>query len=126
VALIERMSVGVDVQDVSAFEDWQLPEQRRLIERVFTERERAWCLSMPHPAQHLAARFAAKEALIKALAPFEPASFEQIEIERGDDGRPHVRLSIATARSYAVRLSLSHSESQAVAVALLERIPDGE
>jgi phosphopantetheine--protein transferase-like protein len=125
VSLIERMSVGIDVQEVSAFEDWELPEQRGLLERVFTERERAWCLSMPHPAQHLAARFAAKEALIKALAPFEPASFEEIEIERGDDGRPR-GLTIAAARSYAVRLSLSHSDSQAVAVALLERIPDGE
>jgi holo-[acyl-carrier protein] synthase len=126
VSLIERMSVGIDVQEVSAFEDWELPEQRGLLERVFTERERAWCLSMPHPAQHLAARFAAKEALIKALAPFEPASFEEIEIERGDDVRPRARLTIAAARSYAVRLSLSHSDSQAVAVALLERIPDGE
>jgi len=126
VSLIDRMSVGIDVQEVSAFEDWECPEQRGLLERVFTERERAWCLSMPHPAQHLAARFAAKEALIKALAPFESASFEEIEIERGDDGRPSARLSIAAARSYAVRLSLSHSDSQAVAVALLERIPDGE
>ena len=125
-ALIERMSVGIDVQEVAAFEDWQLPEQRGLLERVFTAAERAWCLSMPHPAQHLAARFAAKEALIKALAPFEPASFEEIEIERGEDGRPQARLSIAAARSYAVRLSLSHSDSQAVAVALLERIPDVE
>ena len=125
-SLIDRMSVGIDVQEVSAFEDWELPEQRGLLERVFTERERAWCLSMPHPAQHLAARFAAKEALIKALAPFEPASFEEIEIERGEDGRPSARLTIAAARSYAVRLSLSHSDSQAVAVALLERIPDGE
>ena len=125
-AAIDRMSVGVDVQEVSAFEDWELPEQRGLMQRVFTERERTWCLSMPHPAQHLAARFAAKEALIKALAPFEPISFEHIEIERGEDGRPHARLAIAAARSYAVRLSLSHSTSQAVAVALLERIPDGE
>lgn len=125
-SLLERLGLGVDVQDVAAFEGHGRASERAFLERVFTERERAYCLSMPSPAQHLAARFAAKEAVIKALAPFTPASFEQIEIERDADGRPRVSLSLEGAGSFAVRLSLSHSATQACAVAILERLYDGQ
>jgi len=126
VSLLERVGVGVDVQEVAAFEGHAAADEQAFLARVFTERERAWCLSMPHPAQHLAARFAAKEAVIKALSPFAAASFEQIEIERDDDGRPSARLSLEGAGAFAVRLSLSHSLTQAIAVAILERLDDGE
>ena len=125
-SLLERMGLGVDVQEVAAFEGHAAADQQAFLARVFTAREREWCLSMPHPAQHLAARFAAKEAVIKALAPFAPASFEQIEIERDDDGRPGARLSLDGPGAFAVRLSLSHSDTQAMAAAIVERLDDGE
>jgi holo-[acyl-carrier protein] synthase len=126
VGLLDSIGLGIDVQDVAAFEDHAQAGQQGFLARVFTERERTYCLGMPAPAQHFAVRFAAKEAVIKALAPFVRASFEEIEIERGEDGQPRARLALAAPGRYVVRLSLSHSESQAVAVALLERIPDGE
>jgi len=126
VGLLDSIGLGIDVQDVAAFEDHAQAGQQGFLARVFTERERAYCLGMPAPAQHFAVRFAAKEAVIKALAPFAQASFEQIEIERDEAGRPQVRLSLSGAGRYRVRLSLSHAETQAVAVALLERSDDGE
>jgi len=126
VSLLERVGLGVDIQEVCAFEDHAAADKQAFLERVFTERERAWCLSMPHPAQHLAARFAAKEAVIKALSPFAAASFEQIEIERDEAGRPSARLTLDGAERFAVRLSLSHSATQAIAAAVLERLDDGE
>ena len=125
-SLLERMGLGVDVQEVAAFEDHAAGSERAFLQRVFTPRELEWCRSMPHPAQHLAARFAAKEAVIKALAPFAAASFEQIEIERDDDGRPSARLSLDGPGAFAVRLSLSHSDTQAMAAAIVERLDDGE
>ena len=125
-SLLDRVGLGVDVQDVAAFERHAEPSEQAFLERVFTARERAYCLSMPAPAQHLAVRFAAKEAVIKALAPFTPASFEQIEIERDEQGRPWACLSLEGAEAFAVRLSLSHSQTQAMAVAILERLDDGE
>lgn len=123
-ALLDSLGVGIDAQEVSAFEGHAAAGEQGFLERVFTARERAYCLSMPDPAQHLAARFAAKEAVIKALAPFAEASFGEIEVLRDDEGRPSARLSIPGAERFAVRLSLSHSATQAVAVAILERLDE--
>jgi holo-[acyl-carrier protein] synthase len=113
------LGVGVDVVDVARFEQ-SLTRTPQLRDRLFTEAER----SLPLPS--LAARFAAKEALAKALGAPKHLQWHDAEITRGDDGRPllTVRGTVADAADkLGVRnwhLSLSHDAGLAIAMLVAE------
>lgn len=117
--------IGVDLLEIERLER-ALARRPRLADRLFTDRERAYAEARPRPAQHLAARFCAKEAVMKALG--TPAlGFREIEVVAGDP-QPTVRLSGAAARRAselgAVPLvSLAHERSHAIATAVLAREP---
>jgi holo-[acyl-carrier protein] synthase len=94
-------------------------------ERCFTEAERAYCDSRPNPPQHYAARFAAKEAVGKALGFGVARAFAWREVEIAGRPKPSVRLS-GRMRAWAERagagpidLSMSHSRELATAVAVV-------
>ena len=76
------MRVGVDLIEIARIERALARDGFR--ERVFTESERAYCDGRPNPAQHYAARFAAKEAIGKALGCGVRFTWREIEIA----GRP--------------------------------------
>ena len=94
-----------------------LARRPRLAERLFTEDELDYANARARPGRHLAARFAAKEAVIKALeAPVAPR-----EIEVAADPAPRVSLHGRAAEAGAGRelaISLTHSRETAAAVAL--------
>ena len=113
------MSVGIDLIEIERVEQ-ALERQPRLAARLFTAGELEYARSMGRPGRHLAARFAAKEAVMKALGLkyFAPT---EIEIVRGD-GEPTVRLSGRAAQraqelGVKVSVSLTHSRDLAAAVA---------
>lgn len=115
------MFVGVDIVENDRFA--QVLERRpRLAERVFTAQERSYCLSRANPARHFAARFAAKEAVGKALGT-GVLSWQDIEITIAE-GRPKVSVSGTMKRAAAktgvgsISVSLSHCGSMSVAVAV--------
>lgn len=115
-------AVGVDLLEISRLEQ-ALARHPRLAARVFTPAELAYAAERRRPARHLAARFAAKEAVVKALGLRGALSLSEIEVVAGEP--PRVRLSgraSAAAERAGVRLSvsLSHSRDTAVAVALAE------
>jgi holo-[acyl-carrier protein] synthase len=94
-------------------------------ERCFTEAERDYCDSRPNPPQHYAARFAAKEAVGKALGFGVARAFAWREVEIAGRPKPSVRLS-GRVRAWAERagadtidLSMSHSRELATAVAVV-------
>ncbi len=95
-------------------------------ERCFTPAERAYCDAKPNPAQHYAGRFAAKEAIGKALGTGVPFTWREIEVI--GPGKPRVILSGATAsRALAleageIELSITHSRTLAAAIAA---VPQG-
>ena len=100
----------------------------RQLLRVFTETERAYCAGRRNRDAHLAARFAAKEAVLKALGTgLGPGMrWTDVEIVNSPLGRPSVRLSgaaLAAARRLGggVALSLSHTGDYAIASAVLDR-----
>jgi holo-[acyl-carrier protein] synthase len=117
------VGVGVDAMEIGRFAD-VLARRPRLVDRCFTEAEAAYCLGRPFPAQHFAARFAAKEAVGKALG-LGMTRWREVEVVRGR-GAPGVRLSgryEGRARALAVTavsLSLTHSRTMAIAVAIAE------
>ncbi|MCY3786059.1 MAG: holo-ACP synthase [bacterium] len=116
--------IGIDIVDVPRF-GGLLARRPSVVERLFTPAERAYAEARADPTERLAARFAAKEAVMKALgAGFGDVAFRDIEVVRAPGGRPEVVLggrAAARAERAGVtgwHLSLSHTPTTAVAVAL--------
>jgi holo-[acyl-carrier protein] synthase len=116
-------AIGLDLLEIDRLER-ALERRPRLAQRLFTEGERAYAADRVRPAQHLAARFCAKEAVAKALR-LTAWSWQDIEVVSGRDG-PRVLLhgALATAHAVDIDLSLSHTRGMAGAVALV-RDPEG-
>ena len=117
------IGVGTDLVDVARFELLIERAGRRFLDRWFRAPEVAYCLAQNEPARHAAARFAAKEAVLKSLRrPHRgPPPWREIEIVRSNDGLPSVRLhgtvrSIAGAAGIAaLHVSMSHDTRYATA-----------
>jgi holo-[acyl-carrier protein] synthase len=112
--------VGIDLLEIDRLER-ALERHPRLAERVFTRAERDYAEARARPARHLAARFAAKEAVVKALGLSGGFGLGQIEVVAGEP--PAVRLSgqaAAVAAGRRVDLSLTHSRDFAAAVAIVD------
>jgi holo-[acyl-carrier protein] synthase len=113
-------AVGVDLTDVGRVRAALARHGQRFVGRILTDAEAAYCLSRPDPAPHIAARFAAKEAVIKCLG--GGCGFREIEVERALSGAPSIRLSGKAATRAAGRrvlVSLSHLDQIAAAFAVL-------
>ena len=116
------VGVGIDVVDVARFTR-TLESTPRLALRLFTEVERSL------PPASLAARFAAKEALAKALGAPVGLRWLDATVRRGDDGRPHLEVTgtvAERARELGVtswHVSLSHDAGIASAVVVAEGGP---
>lgn len=124
-AILEIIGIGVDLIEVERIRAAWNRFGQRFLNRLFTPGEQAYALRRPDPAESLAARFAAKEAVMKALGTGRyGVSWREIEVVRSPGGRPGITLlgrTRALARLMGVRawhLSLSHSREQAVAHAI--------
>jgi holo-[acyl-carrier protein] synthase len=112
--------VGIDLLEIDRLER-ALERHPRLAQRVFSRAEREYAGERARPARHLAARFAAKEAVVKALGLSGGFGLGQIEVVAGEP--PTVKLSGAAADAAAGRridLSLTHSRDFAAAVAIVD------
>ncbi|KAF1814693.1 fatty acid synthase alpha subunit [Eremomyces bilateralis CBS 781.70] len=117
--------IGVDVEAVRA-----VPvDNETFVERNFSERERVYCQGRPDPRASFAGRWAAKEAVFKSLGVESRgggASLREIEVVSDDKGVPTVELhgdaalAAKNAGVKSVGVSISHSDDQAVAVAVAE------
>jgi holo-[acyl-carrier protein] synthase len=105
---------GIDLLEIDRLER-ALERRPRLADRLFTPRELDYARARARPAQHLAARFCAKEAVAKALR-LDAWSWQDIEVVEG----PSVVLHGALAdRGAQIDVSLTHSRTMAGAVAVL-------
>lgn len=117
--------VGVDIVAVERMARALARHESSLFRRVFTAGEQADCRSEQGRAAHYAARFAAKEAVMKALGcGWGPVGWQDVEIRRLPSGRPSVILHGRAARLAAdqgiaaVHVSMSHEKDYAVAYAV--------
>jgi holo-[acyl-carrier protein] synthase len=113
--MLSGLATGVDLVEVERFAR-AVRRQPRLLERIFTEDERACCAG---DDERLAARFAAKEATFKALGSGWPSvAYRNVEVVYRDSGAPMLRLkgaaSVLTGERGVV-VSLSHTAGLAVA-----------
>jgi holo-[acyl-carrier protein] synthase len=112
--------VGIDLVEIERVER-ALARHPRLARRLFSEAELTYARARSRPGRHLAARFAAKEAALKALGRGDWLGLRDVEVVAGEP--PTVRLhgrAAATAAEREVRLevSLTHSRESAAAVAV--------
>lgn len=122
------LGIGIDLIETSRVETSWKRFGERFLGRIFLPAEIEYCLGMKFPARHLAARFAAKEAVSKAFGTGIGAKlgWKDIEVGRREGGQPFLILhggGEALACGLGVRnthLSLTHHETAAAAVAVLE------
>jgi holo-[acyl-carrier protein] synthase len=112
--------VGIDLLEIDRLER-ALQRHPRLAERLFTAAERDYAAARSRPGRHLAARFAAKEAVVKALGLTDGFGLGEVEVVAG--APPSVRLqgrAAGAASGRRVEISLTHSRDFAAAIALVE------
>ncbi len=125
------LGMGVDIVEVERIRGVHERQGERFLNRVFTEAEQAYCLRMKNPYPHLAARFAAKEAISKAFTTGIGREFgwKSAGIVHGQRGQPLVELDaqgqalLAQIGGEWVAISLSHTAVSAVATAAILKRP---
>ena len=123
------LAIGCDVIEVERVKGVLERQGERFLHRVFTEEERAYCLSMKYPWKHFAARFAAKEAVSKAFTTGIGAEFgwQSASVYHGERHEALVRLDekgealLKHVGGTSVQVSIAHSDTVAMAVAAIFR-----
>lgn len=114
------LGIGTDIVETERITEL-FDREAGFAERVFTQRELDYSLSKQSKYLHLAARFAAKEAVAKALG--RSFSWTEVELTNNADGKPMVTLygrAKEAAGSAKVYVSLSHTKHYACAMAVVE------
>jgi holo-[acyl-carrier protein] synthase len=123
----QLLGLGSDLTDVARIAGVLERQGDRFLNRVFTDEERAYCFGMKFPHKHLAARFAAKEAISKAFTTGIGAElgWKSISVYHGERHEPLVRLDekgqklLRQVGGTSVMLTLSHTDTAAMAVAAI-------
>ncbi len=118
---MEIAGLGVDICEIVRMER-ALARHPTMSERVFTAEERAYCDGKARPAESYAARFAAREAVIKALGGYRAKRWQDISVSRHPSGAPSIVLAgNAKVRADALGISrvlITFTHERALAVAL--------
>jgi holo-[acyl-carrier protein] synthase len=120
-----KKGLGVDIIEIERFLKALNHHKDKILKRLFTEREINYCSKYRNSEIHFAGKFAAKEAIAKALGPGfgEKISFLDIEVGNDDTKKPYVTLSKKILKNFKnpkILISISHSKNFAVATALVE------
>src|SRR3990170_4657224 len=117
--------IGVDIVEIDRINRVIENRKDRFVNRIFTRDEQTYCLSKPRPWRHFAARFAAKEAVSKALGTgAKGMRWTDVEVRRDAKGCPYIKLSGGAAELAQekgvcdVAISLSFNRNNAVASAV--------
>jgi holo-[acyl-carrier protein] synthase len=122
------LAIGTDLVEVERISQSIQQFGDRFLKRIYTSGERAYAESRPNSAQSFAARFAAKEAAIKALgAPWQLGiRWVDFEVHQAPSGQPQIKLHGAAAQAAKdigvsrTLLTLTHTTSMAMAVVVFE------
>jgi holo-[acyl-carrier protein] synthase len=116
---------GVDIIEIKRIAKSIERLGQHFLDRLFTHKEQAYCLRYQASERHFAGRFAAKEAISKAIGTGigEELGWHDVEILNDDNGRPYVVLSDSiksVCGDAQISVSISHNHEQAVAFAIVE------
>lgn len=116
--------VGTDIIEIDRIERSIERYGQKFLDRIFTKEEQNYCSKYHHASRNFAGRFAAKEAVVKALGTGirEGVSWLDIDIINDEHGKPCVSFSKKLQEAFPgteVLLSISHAKEYATAVAIL-------
>lgn len=121
--IAELTGIGIDHVEVAEFDRLVFDQNAAFYRRCFSVDEIAYCRAQPGPALHFAARFAAKEAAVKAFSSVAELAYWQIEVTHAPNGAPALRIwnddHSAPAEgldAYSALVTLSHTDLLASAV----------
>jgi len=128
------LGIGIDTIATDRFESWStLPHSS--LQRIFSDQEITYCLSAKNPTQHFAARFAAREALLKALSPLCAKKLSLLTIAKSSrisklpNGAPQLLVEweklpelLVPPTTLVIHLSLSHTKESATALVIVEQL----
>jgi holo-[acyl-carrier protein] synthase len=117
---LKSFGVGTDIEDIGRFRSLDRRKDAIFLNKIFTEKELNYSFSGAKPHQHLAARYAGKEAIVKALSSsgMHHIDYKKIEIVN-DNGIPKVNLHEDDFSNLKVFISLSHSGNRALAFVVI-------
>jgi holo-[acyl-carrier protein] synthase len=112
--------IGVDIESVGRLENYI--DNDLFLQKIFTKKEIDYCKKKANPAQHFAARFAGKEAVIKAVSSYKKfiLKHKEIEITNEDNGAPIVEINNELLQANKILISLSHQENLAIAFVIVK------
>lgn len=124
------LGIGIDTVEISRFQRFLDEDNQALLNRLFAPAEQEYCRTKKQSASCLAARFAAKEAFVKAMGTGlrDGMCWTEIEVSNDQLGKPFLKLSGHTLKLFSKRgdatthLSLSHDGGHAVAQVVLESL----
>ena len=110
--------LGSDIIEVERIEESIQKHGPRFLDRLFTPQEQAYCLKFRDASRHFAGRFAAKEAIVKALGTGFGEEFGWLDIEIINDPQGKPLAMITNIPSGKIELTISHCKAYAMAVAV--------
>ena len=117
--MMSKLNVGIDIVSVKRFIDKPFHLNQKFYERIFLPSEIKYCLKFKYNAEHFAGKFAAKEAVLKST----DKKIKLIDIETYYSKlKPMVRINGCDDSLF--RISISHEENFAIAIAISEKIND--
>lgn len=124
------LGIGIDIIEIDRIKKSVNQFGERFLNKIYTEVELEYSLAKPSKYQHLAARFAAKEAVAKALSGIKENGFnwKDIEIYNKDNGMPVVKLygdlKKSIEKGMELKISMSHSDNYVTCFAILHETKD--
>ncbi len=120
--------IGLDIIEIARIQKMLEKHAERFTHKIFTKNEVKYCQSRPNPGNHFAARFAAKEAVLKSLGTgmAQGINWKDIEIVNESSGRPILYLTgkgkeiFDTLNLKNIHISISHDKVYAIAQAIAE------
>jgi holo-[acyl-carrier protein] synthase len=120
------LGIGTDIIEIKRIQRAIEKYQQKFLSRIFTQAEQKYCLEHQNPYYRFAGRFAAKEAVVKALGTgFGALSWCDIEICNNEVGKPYLKFSATFSRlleDAQISISISHCREYATAVAIYSAI----
>jgi len=115
------MGIGIDIETIERFEGEAMSRNGSFVSKIYTEAEIEYSFSKKNPSQHLAARYAGKEAVIKACSSIgiQIINYKEIEILNNEQGVPLVKTHNEKINALDIKVSLSHCTDKAIAFALI-------
>lgn len=115
-----KLGVGIDIESIKRFKKLDLKKDKIFLNRIYTVAELHYCYSKKNHHQHLAVRYAAKEAVFKALTQINNKS-PKIELNEIEilNVPPIANIKNRIYKKFNIRISLSHSKDAAIAIAVI-------